>query len=162
MKRNKLDDMIGNIAEEFKTSFKMKFAEQERYVEIFVNPTPKEIRETINSTTDNLPSLRYIATPNKKVYIYPGDILHMRVAPEVGVEYDKSIAIMGYIIYKENDFTPSKFGSYHLHDVITDKFVISKILETDWTWLEKYFPGYNSWFKGYKAFIKKTILKERK
>jgi hypothetical protein len=115
---------LKDLVEEFKTAIKTEFGKA--YGEIYVNPTKDELRRIWKILPNQ--SFRFIATKNKKLYIFPASMLHYEVRNELDLSNDEIVT--GYIFSPDGKkFTIMSMTDFHKAPVSMSKF----------KWLGKYF-----------------------
>ena len=128
---------IENLLEEFLTSFKMNYMKKTEMVEIFINPTWKEIKEASSFSGD----VRFIATlkPNK-FYVFRSDVLHSFVKDYIKENKKISVNSSKVVLHGvgeifSNRISPFISGTwfYKMDEDISSAWNIKK-----WIWLEKY------------------------
>lgn len=120
-----------------------------KYVEIFVNPTKYELQE-ISDKSRSL-AVRWIADYNtKKVYAYDGEVIHWDVAGQLGFkQFEKKSDEMYGVCYSVKGDKKTYFDSDALlsRGWYSDKETLKNFIKRDWSWVNKYLPGFNSWWK---------------
>lgn len=113
------------------------------YQEIFTNPDRKEL-----ANFERYP-IRFFADNNtKKVHVFDAEVLHDQAAPNLGYsKVDERPGILAGV-------AEFKQGKYIMidSDVISHGSTVSQhylrdLLETNWTWTERYISGVDRWIK---------------
>jgi len=132
---------IKQLLEEFLMGFKTSYRPKE-YVEVFKNPTSKEMNDSIN-----IGEVRYIASPREILYVFKPIVTHFPAAEEINKKDKKTIKefwdgkALGGIAKKKGKW----FVTTDIHNVGVDGNDIkewSNKNASKWKWLEKYNIGF--------------------
>lgn len=144
---------LKQLVEEFKTGVKVKnfHSEPEEYVEVFVNPTPKELK-AIGGGYRWLLDLK-----KKKVFAFTDKVMHASMFEPLGYNNNSGSRNIHF-------HDPNFLGGITNSDGKTtiDSIFISPVktsvavLKNDWSFAYKYIPGLKPWLEKNK----KPALKE--
>ncbi|HUS50736.1 MAG TPA: hypothetical protein VMZ91_11270 [Candidatus Paceibacterota bacterium] len=130
---NELFSNKKNIKEEWLDTVKMDSRlTKSRDIDIFVNPTPKELREVIGSND----YFRFIAdNETKKIYVFEEGLLHETAAKSIGIikdYYAKKPRLICGVARRDGSVQSSfNFISYSISER-------KKILKMGWSWTKKW------------------------
>ncbi len=142
------------LNEEYRDTFKI-FSRgdlRKKSVEIFVNPTAKEMKEVAEDL-----ELRYIADfETKNVYVFNPDTLHQEIAQKLNLSgYWKNDNLLGGIA----KLSEGKFKTIEIHN-IDSGFIPSdiklKIVSKDWSFVDKYIQTSN-----HVINVRKKLLRQK-
>jgi len=121
------------LQEKYLGSFTPSFSK--KYIEYFVNPTKKELRDAANASTDK--AVRFAAdNKTKKVYAWASDGTHQEVLDQIYGDFDyPSHVLTGIVKMKGGKWTVPPEGVPML-ELYSN---IKKLKSIDWSWLEKWF-----------------------
>jgi len=172
---------LNTLLEEFKGSLKNR---QDQYTEVFVNPSSKEMDQASQSPTTESGyhskgtgnHLRFIATKDKKLYVFQPHTLHREVAKKFNIPEHPN-ALEGIAEKQGNAWRLVE--AHDIEKIINDIVIYSGaskiakdyLINNDWSWINKWIqinPYWNNTLKklskkyGFKAFTKKLITEEFK
>jgi len=137
------------------------------YHEIFVNPTKKELDIVYNEGFDieDYRGVRFIGDNSiKKLYVFNSSILHSTAVKKIfnkpgRILLDPDYQMISGII-ENDDYIVSSSDSL-MYDIKKDNnsYMLEFLLETDWSWLDKYIY-FSDWWD--KTMVPELILQSIK
>lgn len=128
--------------EEFFDSYSIFGAKTKKdTVEVFVNPTKKEIDEVSDKD-----AARFIANPKtKRIYIFTPDVIHYSVAKRVRSGTENPLKTLWGVAHKKNN----QWTMLTSDTARAKKSIIEYLVKFDWGWSEKYIKGIEEYLKGF-------------
>lgn len=128
---------LRELLEEFKDSFDY----YGKYIEIFVNPTPKEIRSVLDSihgiTQSSGNGFRFIATSGKKLYVFSPELNHYSAKESLNIGKERKYYMGGTTSIKNDKYVIEEIHNFDL----VGREAVKKWAKDNWknwSWLEKY------------------------
>lgn len=118
------------ILEAFAKGFnKSVMGGRKEYIEIFVNPTHKELMNASGPY-----GVRFFADPKKKkVYAWNAEYIHLSVMPEIGYSYKDSNLLLGTANLKNGKWIMTTSDRMAAHPQMSPE-----TLKGIWGWVDKY------------------------
>lgn len=147
--------MIHILPEEFYIGFKDYSG---NYVEVFVNPTLKEIREAVAASSRG--SVRFIADAvDKNLYVFPSDALHLDAASEINPRLKNAAwdggdetTLLGTAELDGKYLSITSFSG--LEDAGSPYYpeeLIEYGIFTDWEWADPWFDNLMAYIEDYRS-----------
>ena len=147
---------LKTFLEEFQDSFKITRNDKTKIIEIFVNPTPKEMEEA-SDTIRGLKCVRFMAIGSqKKVYVFSPTIIHFTVERNLKLNGDvvdprKKTNLHGVAV-------KNKTGKWEFHSSDMTPIAINyNKAKKDFLWLNKYI-NVDEYFKTTTHDMSKNML----
>jgi len=144
----KLNKFLLDIKEEWIDSVKSVYRNVENNLyDIFKNPTKREIAEIGKKNKYGM--IRFIALPNKTLYIFNGELLHHEVLKKLDINRYEGKSFTGTAMidkggtaeYLNNDFLDAFLDDTGYNSVLTP--LHKNLIKNDWSWVDKYFPNFS-------------------
>lgn len=121
------------LKEKYFGSFTPKFSR--KYIEIFTNPSKKELAEAAKNSSDR--AVRFAAdAKKKKIYAWSSDGTHQEILDEIYGSFDYPPHVLtGIVKLKGGKWTVTPNGVPML-ELYSN---VDKLKATDWSWVERWF-----------------------
>jgi len=131
---------IKRLFEEFLTGMKTKYSDE--YIEIFVNPSKKEIEISAGNSAEGS-GFRFVATRKRKLYVFSPRVIHISA---LNAMEKKVPGVSGYLSKDNLAGVASRSGSKYqiiaIHNQnLSEIYQVIKWAKKNWlkwSWLEKY------------------------
>ena len=125
---------IRKFSEQFEDGFKSSYG---NYVEIFANPTPKELHTALNQSGDDC--IRFLASNDtKKVYVFQSDVLHLNAIRKIRLTALTTLTGIAEIRGNAWFCIGSSLLEFYLYGNQKEEDLALTVLDQDWRWVDSY------------------------